>query len=272
LTHLFFQIRSFITYWLNAVDAHSIHSPFFYDFYTQVVRPGKHASSHSHDKDHQQHAFRQIESARTSLLQNHTAIKVLDLGAGSKHASGPHRKISEIAKHSLSGARYGQLYHRAVAHYRAEHVLELGTSLGINTMYLAACPGTHVITIEGSPEVAGLASSLFAQQHISNVAVVNGNIDEVLPPVVDQMSRIDFAFLDANHRFAPTVRYFDHIVSKVHPGSVVVVDDIHQSTDMHRAWTEIKQHPRTKGTADLFRCGFVFFDPSLNSQHFVLQI
>ena len=216
--------------------------------------------------------YREIEHARLALLKNEATIEVLDLGAGSKHTSGSDRKISEIASHSLSDARYGQLYHRAVAHFRAEHVLELGTSLGINSMYLAAHAGTHVTTIEGSPEVANLAMSLFAKRQVSNIAVICDNIDNVLARVVDQLPRVDFVFLDANHRLAPTLRYFELIVAKVHHRSVIVVDDIHDSPEMNKAWNEIKRHPRTKGTADLFRCGFVFFDPSLNSQHFVLQI
>lgn len=265
-----FQIRSFITYWLNAVDAHSLHSPFFYDFYTRVIHPGRHASGFTGNDSLQ--AYRQIEHARLSLLKNKSSIEVVDLGAGSRHAEGPRRKISEIASHSLSNARYGQLYHRAVAHYQAEYVLELGTSLGINTMYLATHPGTHVTTIEGSPEVANVAKSLFAQQQAGNIDVVCGNIDDVLTQTVIKIPRIDFAFLDANHRRDPTLRYFDAILSRIHPRSVVVLDDIHNNAEMNKAWNEIKHHPRTTATADLFRCGFVFFEPSLNSQHFVLQI
>lgn len=264
MNHQLFQIRSFITYWLSAVDAHSLHSPFFYDFYTAVVRPGRVASDGLHDK--------RIEQARQSLLADHSIIDVLDLGAGSKHSKGSQRKVSEIARHSLSTLRFSRLYHRAVKHYGARYVLELGTSLGINTMYLACAGNAEVTTVEGSPSIAQLASSMFDDHQLTNIKVECGNLDDILPSVVARLPRIDFAFLDANHRCAPTLNYFKQIVTKTHAKSIVVFDDIHSSAEMQEAWTKVKQEPGVKGSADLFRCGFVFFDPSLNSQHFVLQI
>lgn len=206
------------------------------------------------------------------MLDNHTLIDMQDLGAGSKHTKGQQRTISTIARHSLSTPGFGQLYQRAIAHSRATYILELGTSLGINTMYLAAQSGTQVVTLEGSPEVAAHADGQFAAHQLNNIEVVRGNIDDTLAPVVARLPRIDFAFMDANHRCAPTLRYFDIIAQKTHAQSIVVLDDIHDSRDMQEAWSTIKNDKRVTGSADLFRCGFVFFDPSLNSQHFVLQI
>ena len=41
-------------------------------------------------------------------------------------------------------------------------IIELGTSLGISTMYLAAsCPDTTVCTIEGCPSTAAIAQAEF---------------------------------------------------------------------------------------------------------------
>lgn len=264
MNHHFFQLRSFITYWLNAVDAHSLHSPFFYDFYTNVIRPRKGVAYIP--------PFDQIEQERRSLLSNNTTIGIVDLGAGSKHISGSQRQISEIARHSLSTAKYSCIYYRALAHYDAHFVLELGTSLGINTMYLASHRRANITTIEGSPSIAQLASALFEKHDLKNIQLNCGNLDNILPEIVQGLPRIDFAFLDANHRRDPTLNYFNTIAARVHRKSIIVLDDIHSNAEMNDAWTAVKNHPSVKGTADLFRCGFVFFEPSLNSQHFVLQI
>lgn len=275
MNHKLFQIRSFITYWLHAVDAHSLHSPFFYDFYTHVLRPGKgegikgKASTEGMNKAESQ--FSHIEEIRAELLSDHRQLNVNDLGAGSKHHRGPQRKVSDIARHSLSSKWYACLYYRAVFHYQAIHVLELGTSLGINAMYLAAHRPAQVITMEGAKEVAEFAASLFIRHQMTNINLIHGSIDELLESVVGQMPRIDFAFIDANHRYRPTCQYFETLLPKVHSRTVLVLDDIHDNPEMHAAWKEVSKHPRVTGTADLFRCGFIFFDPSLNSQHFVLQ-
>lgn len=260
-----FQVRAFITYWLHAVDAHSLHSPFFYDFYTRIIR-----YHHAGDSSFLP-VYREIEDARRTLLKNETEIEVLDLGAGTKGGLKPRRKISDIARRSLSSSWYSQLYHRAVVHYHAANILELGTSLGVNTMYLAAHRSGHVTTFEGSPEIARRAASLFAEKGFTNITVVPGNIDDTLAGVVSLIPRVDFVFVDANHRHAPTLRYFERLLPKVHERSVIVFDDIHSSAGMQAAWHEIRQHARVTGSADLFRCGFVFFDPSLNRQHLVLQ-
>ena len=284
MNHKLFQIRSFVTYWLHAVDAHSLHSPFFYEFYTKVVLPqcaGNARGRNSHEQSvesgkqrlasNDERPFARIEAIRTSLLDNHQKLNITDLGAGSKHHRGPARSIADIARHSLSSEKYSKLYHRAITHYGAKHVLELGTSLGVNAMYLAAHPDVHVTTMEGSQEVAELASALFVRHQISNITVVKGNIDEQLAPVVKAMPQIDFAFVDANHRYDPTCAYFETLLLRTHKQTIIVLDDIHESPGMNAAWQKVMRHPRVTGTADLFRCGFIFFDPSLNSQHFVLQ-
>lgn len=248
------------------MDAHSLHSPFFYDFYTTVVRPKRRSLN-----DASTISFQGIEKLRSELLSDDREIDVLDLGAGSKHAHSPRRKISEIARHSLTTKQHGSLYHRAIIFFGAEHVLELGTSLGIGTLYLASAGKVQVISLEGSPSIAAEASRVFNKAGANNIAIITGNIDDTLEGVVLSMPRVDFAFLDANHRYAPTCRYFEMLQSKLHERSVVVLDDIHDSPEMTRAWNEIRRHPKVTASADLFRCGFVFFDPSLNSQHFVLQ-
>ena len=105
-----------------------------------------------------------------------------------------------------------------------------------------------------------------------NVRLVTGNIDETLPEFLEHERRVDFAFIDANHRYAPTLRYFEWLVGKVHEQSVLVIDDIHYSPEMERAWKKIQQHRLVCASADIFRCGILFFDPSLNKQHVILQV
>jgi hypothetical protein len=77
--------------------------------------------------------------------------------------------------------------------------------------------------------------------------------------------------MDANHRYQPTLQYFERLLPKINETSIVVLDDIHYSREMEQAWQELKKHRIVYGSADLFRCGILFFDPSLNKQHVILQ-
>ncbi|MFZ6010568.1 MAG: O-methyltransferase [Bacteroidota bacterium] len=254
-----FQAKSYFNYWLDAVDEHSLHSPFFFDFYTQVVKAKngiREAAS--------------IETLRQKLLQDQGSIEVVDLGAG---GSGTLQKksIADIAKRTLSRPDFSSLYARMISYFNAKTILELGTAFGINTLYLAHRKDTSVTTFEGSPEIANTARSTFEFAGAKNIDLIVGNLDTTLSSYLQSIRKVDFVFIDANHRFYPTLKYADLIFAKVHSGSVLVIDDIHYSREMALAWEKIRGHKLVYGSADLFRCGIAFFDPSLNKQHVVLQ-
>lgn len=255
-----FQIKSYLTFWLDAVDEHSLHSPFLFDLYTKVIKPESVPGQ-----------FEAIEALRKKLLQNRSIITVADPGAGSIALKGAQRRISDIATTSLSPARYSALYARVIRHFAYRHIVELGTSLGINTLYLAHPREATVTTFEGAPEVAGLARTTFEFAGAANINLIEGNIDTTLPSYLLNAPKADFAFVDANHRYEPTLKYVQWLIKKTHTKSIIILDDVHYSPDMERAWNELKRHELVYASVDLYRCGILFFDPSLNKQHVVLQ-
>lgn len=260
MSNRFVQLKSFITYWLDAVDEHSLHSPFFFNFYAEIIKGKLEGSS-----------IDQIEKIRNNLLSDQRTIDLLDLGSGSDQFKEASRKVNEIARTSLSSKKYSHLYARIIRYFGFKTVLELGTSLGVNTLYLASTREANVTTFEGSPAVAEIAQGLFDHTDSTNVQILTGDIGETLIPYLQSVKQVDFAFLDANHRYEPTLNYFRLLLPKIGIHSIVVIDDIHYSSEMEKAWTEIKMNERVNATVDLYRCGIVFFNPSLTRQHFVLQ-
>ena len=255
----FFQLKTFLQYWLDSVDAHSLHSPFLYDFYINVIA-----------KESDRRRYESIEAECDAFVHDESAIEILDFGSGSISNDNAKRKVKEIAATSLSPAHLSRLYARLISYYQLKEVLELGTSLGINTVYLAR-EAAHVTTFEGAPLVAGIARALFERVDTSNITLVEGNIDQRLPEFLLKSRPVDFALIDANHRYEPTLNYFQHIVRRISPRGIVAIDDIHYNEGMERAWAELKTHKLVYGSADIYRVGFLFFDPSLNKQHVVLQ-
>jgi predicted O-methyltransferase YrrM len=150
-------------------------------------------------------------------------------------------------------------------------VIELGTSLGINTLYLAQHKNSKVTTFEGSDEIATLAEITFDFAHAANIKVIRGNIDKTLPDFLQTIRKVDFALIDANHTYEATLRYFNLLLPRIHEKSVVVIDDIHYSPGMEKAWNEICASKLVHSAADLYRAGILFFDPSLNKQRVILQ-
>jgi predicted O-methyltransferase YrrM len=255
-----FQAKSFLTYWLNAVTEHSLHSPFLFDFFQQVIKP---------NSSNRNHII--IEGLRSKLLTDGRSIQVNDLGSGSAHLKTSTRLIKDIARTSLTPPKYSQLYDRLINFINAEKIIELGTSFGINTLYLASEKNRQVITFEGSEEIAFIAKTTFEFADAQNIKLIEGNIDHTLDHFTKSSPKIDIAFIDANHRYLPTIKYFNLLSDVMSTDGVVVVDDIHQSEEMEKAWMEIKSRSDVNASIDLFKCGILFFDPSLNKQHVVMQ-
>ncbi|MCE2732058.1 MAG: class I SAM-dependent methyltransferase [Cyclobacteriaceae bacterium] len=254
-----FRLKAYLTYWLTCVDAHSLHSPFFFDFYQQVVA----AKSKTIPA--------QAEHLRKQLQASSQQITFFDLGTY-KNSNPRTTTLKKIAATSLSTSAFSKLYQRAIQHFKAKEVIELGTCFGINTLYLAHNPETHVTTFEGVPEIATIARDTFQFSGNTNITLIEGDINNTLPTHINACKTIDFAFVDANHRLEPCLAYFEFLLKKSTQQTVFVFDDIHHSAQMELAWQKIKEHPLVYGTADLYRCGFVFLDQSLNRQHWRLTV
>lgn len=241
---------------------HGVHSPFVFEFVTHVLNDKR-----AFD------CFRYIEAIREELKIDNTEINVPDFGAGSRMQLSNKRKISAIAKSSLKPKKYSQLIFRIVHYYKPGSIIELGTSLGITTSYLSfANPTAKIITMEGAHEVAAFAKKNFKQLHLSNIKVVEGNFNDNLSTVISQLSAVDFAFVDGNHRKEPTLNYFHQFIKLSTPSTILIFDDIHWSKEMEEAWSKIKQHASVTLTIDLFFIGIVFFRPEKKvKEHFIIR-
>ena len=147
-----------------------------------------------------------------------------------------------------------------IDYYGPKQIIELGTSLGITTAYLASAnPAAKVTTFEGSNAIAKIAGHNHQLLGLTNVDLIEGNFDEQLPLWLAQNKSVDFAFIDGNHAFKPTMAYFEALLDVVEDHSILVFDDIHWSKEMEGAWAQISAHSRVTLSIDLFFIGIVFF-------------
>src|SRR6185312_1287082 len=267
----------YLRYCFHAANArgHGIHSPFVFDFVRNVLC----------DRTAYP-AFRAIEGLRRQLLSDRTKLEVEDMGAGSAKGRGSVeaakaavriRSVAEIARHAAKPARLGQLLYRMARYYRPGVAVELGTSLGLSSAYLASGmkdgnTDGKLWTIEGSASIAALAAGHLTGLVLENANTLTGNCDDRLEPLLDAVGPVEFAFVDGNHRYEPTLRYFGQLLQHAGNSALLVFDDIHWSTEMESAWERIRADSRVPMTIDLFHFGLVVIRESFKvKQHFAIR-
>lgn len=252
-----FLAKSFFKYYAKASTIYNTDSKFILEFYEKVWQDNRNY-----------YAFSELELYRRFLLNNHKDIEVTDFGAGS-HVLGNKkiRKISHIAKSSLSPKWECELLFKLINWQLPQYKIEIGTSLGLSTLYqhLPNPKSSTFYTLEGCPNIAKIAGEKFLYLKEKPQQVI-GNFDNTLANVLAQIPRLDYAFIDGNHRYEPTMRYFHACMEKAHAQTILVFDDIYWSEEMTKAWEEICKDERIFLTIDLFKMGIVFVNPTQMKQ------
>lgn len=241
----------YFKYYIHASNSkgHGTHSPFVYEFITRVMNDFTKYADYS-----------KVETLRKQLLDNNAELVIEDMGAGSASGASNKRTVASIAKSAVKPKKFGQLLYRMVKYYNCKNILEMGTSLGVTTGYLSlANPGATIITLEGAGSVADAAQQNFNILGLQNIELIPGNFDDTLQPALDKLGKVDFVFIDGNHRREPTERYFQQLIPHIHNETLFVFDDIHWSREMEAAWKNIVQHPAVACDIDLFYIGIISF-------------
>lgn len=202
-----------------------------------------------------------VEEKRKALLHSDSRIIRKDFGAGSHSIRNTTpAKVSQIARSALSKPFQCRFLARLVKWSDATSILELGTSLGISAAYMAIVSEEgKIITIEGDPEIAKIAGQLFHELELKNISLVNQNFDDFIQKWADQLPSIDLLFIDGNHRSESLLKYYMAFRSRFHPKTIVMVDDIYWSGDMHAGWQQLITLPEVTQSVDCFHFGLLFF-------------
>lgn len=238
-------------------NGHGIHSPFFFDIINTLNR----------NKSNRGLVYKAAEAWRSELLQDGSSIMVTDFGTGKDGF----RPVRTIAARSAVSKRLGRVLSYFAIRAGERPVVELGTSLGVGTMYMAlANRNCRIITIEGCGQIAEIAATGFKKAGLDNIEIIIGNFETVTPGVADDVRGPGLVFIDGNHRGSALKKYFDLFAARAEDDTVIIADDIDYSPDMTRAWEEIRNDSRVTGSLDLGRAGILFFRHGLNKRSYYI--
>ncbi len=257
----YMRFRHFVKsgYWRG----HHIHSPFVYHMVRDVI-----TTRTPNDREIRERA----EEYRRALYADDRRIMVRQMGAVNREPR--LRKICDIAKRTSTTEKYGRLLARIARELEIDSILELGTSMGISTAYLALSrPGARVVTIEGVAEVAEVAEARLKEAGINNVTVLRGDIDEKIDEAIAMLPRgeVGLAFIDGNHSKDATLRNFEKISAHRAALSVLIFDDIYWSDGMTTAWNTIVADSRVSTTIELAQMGLAIFRSGCQKEHYNLR-
>ena len=258
-----FLVKSYVSYWFKAKTRFKIHSPFVFDLIETVLK----------DRDIYP-GYKEIDEYKKQLSKNKSIIETTDFGKGGNDGK-PLTSFAELGKlvrMRSQQKKQARLLYRISRRFQPSTILELGTAAGFSASYIKfPVPDGKIITLEGCDSLANIARKTFDDLQIQNVEIRTGDFENSLPGTLKDLGKLDFVFIDGNHRKNATLKYFSQCIEWAHEKSLFVFDDIHWSPGMAQAWEIIKNDPRVTLSIDLFWLGLVFFRKGSPKQDFVIR-
>lgn len=255
----FFAVKKYIAYKFQHINEYHIHSPFVFHFYTQIIK----------DKTRYQ-VYKDVANLKNKLKKDPRKIKITDYGSGQYKT---YRSISDILTKSSQWDKFAHLLYRMMRHYQYEEFIELGCSFGLTSIYLAlGNPKGHGYTVDACEASLKIAIENMQLTHVDNVKIIHAEFESVFDNLLDNMKNNTLIYIDGNHHYQPTLKYFKMILKYKHKLPVVVFDDIYHSKEMEKAWHEIIANPFVSISFNLYKLGIIYFNDSFSKQDFILKI
>jgi predicted O-methyltransferase YrrM len=237
-----------------------IHSPFVFELVSRVL-----------SDQHNFPEYKFFQEVMHSLKQTKERVEMQDLGSRSMAFNSRKRTVSQLLSHSSIDRKTGEVLFRLCRYYTPDHIIELGTSIGMSTLYMAkGSPDSGITTIEGNTSLAAFAQNLFRKYGMKGIDVRHGFFDEVLPFIREGGNIPRLVFIDGSHTYAATMEYFHFFCDWIDEG-ILLIHDIRWSHGMSKAWKEIRHHPKAIVTLDVFRMGIVILNQNITPGNFIVR-
>ncbi len=237
-----------------------IHSPFVFRLSQEVLL-----------NKNKVYPPQELRTLREFLPKNPRTIVYEDFGANASQKGKKHTlSVGEIFKKMAVSAKKGNFLYRLCYFLQPQSLLELGTNLGISTLYQAAAlkKQYRFTTIEANESLLFVARQLLRKY--PRIRFENSLFDEFLDNLSPD-AKFDYVFIDGNHSYEPTLKYVKKLIPHLTPQAVIVLDDIYWSEEMTQAWKELYAWEEFTLTMDLYHFGLLFFRRKQAKEHFVLD-
>ncbi|MDT8346579.1 MAG: class I SAM-dependent methyltransferase [Flavobacteriaceae bacterium] len=250
-----FRISSFIVWRSKAIHLHGIHSPLVFEL-QQFLKAEKIVPT-------------SLKTYRKTLLTHKNVLRLKDQGAGSFMDSSSQRSIRKIAKTSGSTSKKQRALIGIVRFFNAKTILELGTNLGLGTTALAVDDHTCVVSVDADPALVKFTQQQLMKHGFRNVKIYASTFEAFLKR---ESQTYDLIFLDGHHQYDACLKNMEQLKRHIHSNTVIIIDDIRWSSEMHRAWKSIVKDSFWKLSIDFYQYGIVQRQEHRKKQHFYVKV
>ncbi len=182
--------------------------------------------------------LRAIHELYTRLCRATDYALTVEIFGASRSAGPLSTTLGHLTKKAATPPLKGTYLYLFTRLQKPQRILELGTHLGLGTLYLyAAAPEADIHTIEASKTLA-----MYARRHFAlfgaRIHVHTGDFSEILPTLPGPW---DIIYIDGNHRSTALQAYIDRLYPHLREGGWFICDDIYWSRDMWRGWQKLRR-------------------------------
>ena len=258
MNKLIFSFWKYITFRVTAHTRYKLHSPFLYELATETIG-GKPIKS----VDRLYHQLYQEFNADFSVIEVVEFNKKKDKKLYSSRVD----NIHSILRKSTISAKKAQVLARLLVLFKPKNIVEFGTALGVSTGIIAqVSPDSKIYSIEGCSGLASVAQSSFDKLGFRNIEIQIGHFNHIIANLLSKIKKVDFVFYDGSDDYETVIKAFESCLPYLGNETVFIMNAIHRSRALNRAWDYICKHPETVVCIDLFEMGIVLFRKEMSRQ------
>ena len=257
---LFFRATQFLKYFCFSRHSkgYGIHSTFVYNF---ILNTFKKKVSMQISSD--------ILRFRNDLYSNNTIVSSQAFGASNNSAR---VVVSKLAHSSSSRIKYLKLLVSIINYMNYTDILELGSCCGLSAAAMGiSSSNVNVYTVEGDEYRFNIAKEYINKWKLNNINPICSDFNSVLDRFANSEKKFDLIFIDGDHSYKSTIKYFNKALQLLSENGVIVIDDINWSKGMKMAWMEIKSYDKVRLSIDVYQMGIIINLQNFAKQNFTIR-
>lgn len=233
-----------------------VHSPFVYNLITKVI-----------EERCPYYSFRDIELYRKQLLYKIDSITYPDPKDKGRLRC---RSVADIVRREAVKPKLGALLFRLANYFKARNILQIGTTMGISTLYLTSySTDLRCVALENIPGFATIARQAFEKKARNPIDLRVGGYKESLPQALKDLGSVDLVFFNTLYEPQNNRWLFQECLRYARNETVFVFKGINTNQRSRELWKEIRETPEVTVTLDLYSLGIVLFNKKLYKKDYI---